>query len=240
MIARTHTRTTNTTTTTIGDPQTLGQHHPIVVHLAVTHQIPFLPETQQTTLDTHESLLVRVDASMESHFVGDTERPTADVAVERFGAAVRGDMRPKCVLGLQAQIANGALEGQRVSARVGKQAGRLGECFGAQRTGVGSLCGMDGLVFVSVFLADKGFATFVARIVADSEVNGADVPTQCDVRAKGLGAGVAREWTFVGVDANVIGQSASGAQLSVAVWACEFGCDDGWDWMILLLCVLCV
>lgn len=84
-----------------------------MVRRTVSHQIPLLPESQ-TTLDAHETLLVRVDPPMQSHFVGHAERPTTDVAGERLVAGVRVNVRPKCRPCRKATIAQRAFKGQRV------------------------------------------------------------------------------------------------------------------------------
>lgn len=78
-------------------------------------------------------------------------------------------------------------------------------------------------MLLEVVLTGKLLATCGAGMGADFEVNGTDVATERHVGAKGFGAGVTLEWTFVCVNSDVIGQVSSVCHFAVTIGTFERG-----------------
>lgn len=100
---------------------------------------------------------------------------------------------------------------------MGEQGGLLAECIAADGTCVRTPFGVDGLVLVEIVLTGEKLSARGTGMGTDFQVDGADVAAQCDVRAKGFGAGVAFERAFVRVNANVIGQGSGIGHLPVTM-----------------------
>lgn len=200
---------------------------------AVRHHIAFLSKLH-ATLGALELLAVRVNASMQSHFVFHLERPTTNVAFVLNGVAgVQRRVRLQVVGRRKDQPTPFALGRHATSgaaSRVLVKTGALRKRFGARRACVGSSVGVEVLVLDENAIGGKALAALGAQKRSDVLVDEAHMVIERVLAAKRACAVGALELQLVGVGANVVGQRSPTGHGSAANGACEVigRFDIGW------------